>query len=287
MTESAFGDNSNSEVNMNMKRMLASAVASIAMLGAAASVQAAPIKTDIIMIVDESGSMGTVQANLRTNIGLFASILSAGGIDAQYGLVGYGDSAVRPRMLTDLTDPTGFAAAAQGLRTNGGTEPGYLATAFALNSVDNQANLFSFRSDAVKNIIIFTDEPNNGTSSSYGLVGGFVPTFVAIDELLTDNGALFNAVLSGANTTTSYGPLATGHSGQVFALSGLNTTNQAAVEAFVTAFAEAKLQETIDFCTANPTAPGCQPGTSVPVPGALALFGIGLFGLGLARRRMA
>lgn len=94
-------------------------------------------------------------------------------------------------------------------------------------------------------------------------------------------------MLSGNSTINSYEPLADNHSGQVFALSGLNTTNQAAVESFVTAFANAKLQETIDFCTANPTAPGCQPGTSVPAPGALALIGVGLFGLRIVRRRLS
>lgn len=272
---------------MKLKSLLTGVFASIAMLGAGSVASAAVIKTDIIMIVDESGSMGTVQANLRTNIGLFASILSAGGVDAQYGLVGYGDSQVRPRMLTDLTDPNSFATAAQGLRINGGTEPGYTATGFALNALDNQSSLFSFRSDAVKNIIIFTDEPHNGTSTSYGTINGVTPTLLTIDQLLTDNNALFNAVLSGTSTVNSYRSLAENHSGQVFALSGLNTTNQAAVESFVTAFAAAKLQETIDFCTANPTAPGCQPGTSVPAPGALALIGVGLFGLGIMRRRLS
>lgn len=272
---------------MKLRSLLTGVFASIAMLGAGSVASAAVIKTDIIMIVDESGSMGTVQANLRTNIGLFASILSAGGVDAQYGLVGYGDSQVRPRMLTDLTDPTSFANAAQGLRINGGTEPGYTATGFALNALDNQSPLFSFRSDAVKNIIIFTDEPHNGTSTTYGTINGVTPTLLTIDQLLTDNNALFNAVLSGTSTINSYQLLADNHSGQVFALSGLNTTDQTAVENFVTAFATAKLQETIDFCTRNPNDPACQPGTSVPAPGALALIGVGLFGLGIMRRRLA
>lgn len=89
-----------------------------------ASASHAAIITDIVMLVDESGSMGNVQTNLRNNIGSFASILSAGGIDARYGLVGYGNSGVRPRMLTDLTSPAAFATAAQGLLINGGTNPG-------------------------------------------------------------------------------------------------------------------------------------------------------------------
>ena len=139
----------------------------------AASLNAAPILSDVIFIVDESGSMGNVQANLRNNIGLFASILTGTGqVDAQYGLVGYGNSSVVPRMVTDLTNPTTFATAALGLLTNGGTEPGYTATAFALNALDGQTSLFSFRSNAVKNIIILTDEPSNGDTTARGTVGG-------------------------------------------------------------------------------------------------------------------
>ncbi len=139
---------------MKIRKLVAATAVAALSVGFGAAANAALIKTDIIMIVDESGSMGSVQANLRNNIGQFASILSAGGIDARYGLVGYGSSTVAPRMLTDLTDSASFAIAAQGLLINGGTEPGYTATSFALNELDNQASLFSYRGDSVKNLII-------------------------------------------------------------------------------------------------------------------------------------
>ncbi|PKM21300.1 MAG: hypothetical protein CVV10_10080, partial [Gammaproteobacteria bacterium HGW-Gammaproteobacteria-14] len=57
---------------MKLKKFVSSMFAVIA-LGAASASHAA-ILTDIVMIVDESGSMGTVQANLRNNIGTFANI---------------------------------------------------------------------------------------------------------------------------------------------------------------------------------------------------------------------
>lgn len=263
---------------MKLKKIVSSMLAVMA-IGAASSAQAA-ILTDIVMIVDESGSMGTVQANLRNNIGTFANILSAGGIDARFALIGYGNSAVVPRTLTTFTTAGGFATAALGLQINGGTEPGYTSIAYALNAFGSSG--LTYRPNAVTNVILFTDEPSNGDTAQRG--GGTAWTYSLIDQLLTDSDALFNAVLSGSTTITSYGGLATGHGGQVFALSGLNTSNQTVVENFVTAFAEAKLQETLTFCQLNPTAPQCQ-GNSVPEPGSMALIGLGLLGVAGLRRK--
>jgi len=267
--------------------------AAVTIVGAAAAGSAqAKILTDVIFVVDESGSMGTVQTNLRTNIGLFASILTGTGqVDAQYGLVGYGNYQTKPRMLTDLTDDASFATAAASLQTNGVTEPGYAATAYALNSLDGQTDFFSFRQNSVKNVIILTDEPSNGDTGYYSsyTISGSPITEAAVDGVLSSNGALYNGVLKYSNTIDSYGDLIQDHSGQIFDLNLFNTTDQSVVGQFVTDFANAKLQETIDFCVANPTDPACQefeePSASVPESSTLALFGIGLAGLGLSRRR--
>jgi uncharacterized protein (TIGR03382 family) len=275
---------------LNFRKITALLAASVAAIGFTVSaVQAAPIKTDIIMIVDESGSMGTVQTNLRNNIGLFASILDSFGIDARYGLVGYGSNTIVPRMLTDLTDANSFATAALGLRVNGGTEPGYVASAYALNALDGQTTLFSFRPDAIKNLIIFTDEPSNGDSGR-GRIGGVNITSNPagrglVDDVIKANNALYNAVLSGTSTINSFGPLATENGGAVFTLGSLNTTNQQAVRDFVTAFAEAKAQETLDFCVRFPNDPACQ--NQVSSPGTLALAGLALLALVGQRRRFA
>lgn len=269
---------------MKLKKILTAIAMAVSLLAFAQPSQALNISTDIVMIVDESGSMGDVQTNLRNNIGLFASILSSGGVDARYALVGYGNNLVVPRLITDFTDAAGFAAAAFGLQINGGTEPGFTASAFALNELDGQSSTLSYRANAVKNLIIYTDEPSNGDTVARGAVNGSAVDFAVIDGLLTDNNALYNAVVRGQGAINSFVPLALNHNGLQFDLNGLNTTDQEVVEAFVTDFANKKLQETIDYCTANPTAPECQ-GGSVPEPTSLALIGISIFGFGAFRRR--
>lgn len=271
---------------MKLKNLIASGTMAVCSVFGVASQANAAIISDIIMLVDESGSMGNVQVNLRNNIGTFASILAAGGVDARFGLVGYGNSSVRPRMLTDLTSAANFATAAQGLQINGGTEPGYSAVAFALNAIDNQSSLFSFRANSVKNIIIFTDEPSNGDNCNPGCqTGGNSTTQADADALLTQNNALFNAVLRGASTIASYDDLYLNHGGNLYDLNGLNTTNQTVIANFVDAFARSKLQEIVDFCTLNPNDPACQGGGTVPEPGTLALLGVALLGLRAVRRK--
>ncbi|MCP1337960.1 VWA domain-containing protein [Futiania mangrovi] len=258
-------------------------------VAAAAPAQAVVVSSDIVFVVDESGSMGSVQANLRNNIGAFASILSGGGVDARYALVGYGSSGVAPRLITDFTNPTDFGTAAQGLLTNGGTEPGYTAIAFAVNGLDSQSPTLSYRTNAVKNIIILTDEPSNGDTVARGSIGGVAVNATNLDALLTSVNALLNGVLSGGSTISSYSGLIAAHNGNIYDLNKFGSNDPDEVDAFVQAFAASKLQEILDFCDLNPNDPACQPGTGVSEPSLAGLLFFGLTGIGVMayRRRTA
>ena len=248
------------------------------------SASAGVIKTDIIFVIDESGSMGGAQANLINNIGIFANILSGGNVDAMFGLVGYGRTSGSggpgPQTLSALTDATTFASNAASLIASGSTEPAYDAIAYSLNNPNgyNSGGSFAFRNDAVTNIILVTDEDSDQRSNS--------ATWVDVDAMLKAASALFNLV---SNTTArdsriggdgtnlqTLGTLATQNGGQWFNFSELSSSNSAVVQSFVEAFANAKLQETIDFCTANPNDPACV-FTQVPEPKGLVALALGIF----------
>ena len=74
---------------MKFKKTLSALIATVGLTFASAG--HAVIYSDIVMMVDESGSMGTVQANLRNNISTFASILQAGGLDVRFGSSSFDD----------------------------------------------------------------------------------------------------------------------------------------------------------------------------------------------------
>lgn len=230
-----------------------------------APANAALIKTDIVMLVDESGSMSTIHNNLRDSIGTFASILQNGGLDAQFALIGYGFAGDSIRLLSDFVDAAGFASAMAGITPVGADEPAYDATAYALEALPSEQPGLSYRDDAVKNLILFADEASN--SDNYFDAD-------SLDGVLKDNSALFNVVLGG-----EFGELidlALNNGGNSFDLNELNTPVQSEIDDFVTNFAEVKLQETVDFCAENPDHPACTDSEPVPAPTGIAMLSVGL-----------
>ena len=253
--------------------LIAAVMLGLSLFAVTAPVNAAVIKTDIVMLVDESGSMSTVHNNLRDSISTFASILQNGGLDAQFALIGYGFAGDSIRLISDFVDAAGFASAMSGIIPIGANEPAYDATAYALEALPSEQPGLSYRDDAVKNLILFADEASNGD---------MFYNANTLDSVLKDNSALFNVVLGG-----EFGDLidlALNNGGNSFDLNELDTNVQSEIDDFVTNFAEVKLQETVDFCAANPDHPACTDSEPVPAQASIALLSLGL--LLLTRKKL-
>lgn len=225
------------------------------------NVNAAVIKTDIVMIVDESGSMSTIHDSLGAGISTFANTLQTGGLDIQFALIGYGFAGDSIRLISDFVDAADFATATNDLVSLGASEPAYDATAYSLDALNSEQANLSFRDDAVKNLILFADEASNSDTEFDA---------PSLDALLQSSSSLFNVVVSGNYTELI--DLALNNGGQSFDLNRLDTTDTAEIESFTAEFAQVKLTETQDFCLDNPNHPACNGSDPVPTPSTLSLL---------------
>jgi len=298
------------------KKILGVALAAAMGLGAAGSALAVPVIADIIAVVDESGSMGGEHTWLPGMINAMdAALLAAAGSDTfsvQYGLTGYGafsyGHGVSQRGHVHDMDgatpgdqqfgsATDFAAAAGGLVTSGDTEDGYEAMRFVLDN-------YSLRPNARTNLILVTDEDRdtnggpdkssmlNALKKNQALVNAVINCGMFVDGTQVlgvdskGNGYVANGqggftTVTGAFTTGScsgsteadYIDLALATGGAAWDLGLLRAGGDTAAS-FTAAFVDIKVGEII-------TPP------QVPEAGTLALLGIGLTGLGFARRRKA
>ncbi|MEL4895615.1 PEP-CTERM sorting domain-containing protein [Crocosphaera sp. Alani8] len=117
-------------------------------------------------------------------------VLNDAGVDARYGLVGYGTNQKGggPGQDPYQNDVGGdqfgtaseFSTAADGLVASGGIEDGYEAIIFALNN-------YTIRSNAVLNIVLVTDEDRDVTT---------LDSYDSVLAALTDKGAILNAVVN-------------------------------------------------------------------------------------------
>jgi hypothetical protein len=263
---------------------------------------------DIVVLMDESGSMSGEQAWIAGSIPtLDAGLIAAGVTDNRYGLVGFGASAApapsRVRSFAvgggQLGTAAQFATAATGLQITGSTEDGWAAIAFA--------NDYAFRGDAVRNYILITDEDRDNTNNAL--------SFNGIRDSLLATGSLLNAVVnatfgcgdgsaaigvigstgyrangSGGFTTCSgasvlsgtgsteaqYVDLALATGGGAWNLNLLRSGGLTA-ESFTNAFIAGKVGEIVEQ----------PPVTAIPEPSTYALMagGLGLLGWAAKRRR--
>ena len=146
---------------MTCVRMLLSATAIAATLSPVGAAAATLPKGDVVVILDESGSMGDEIANIRENISSMVAQTSER-IDARYALVGFGGGVPgvppnEPFTLTDFTTASGMTAALQHsgafAGNGGGYEMGLDATTYAMTKVTG------YRDDAATCAIVISDEP--------------------------------------------------------------------------------------------------------------------------------
>jgi len=146
-------------------------IAAAVLMASAVGAFAATVNTtsNVVFIVDESGSMAGEQAFLTNTVGLLDSALFAAGvIDRSYGVVGFGsgiggsfgaDNLGRAVGGTSLADAATTATNLGNLLLSGGFEDGYSAIDYALNNL-------SFTAGAAVNFILVTDEDrDNGNVS--------------------------------------------------------------------------------------------------------------------------
>lgn len=289
-----------------MKRLFHGALTGIAAIGlmaatASTTVQAAPI-ADVVILVDESGSMDTEHAWIGGMVSSLDAALSSNGISAQYALTGFGGHVAGEVAHKHTVGSGDFGTAAElgtaavGLVTSGGTEDGWQAIDFALNN-------YTFRAGAAVNFILITDEPRVN-------VNGNSLTKAGVTSALTSAGILLNAVVnSGFDDNTPYSSadaLGIDSDGNAYTADGgggytASATGSAAITSSYASYVEIALDTggagwdlnklragglTADSFTAAFVDIKVEEITEqVPLPGTLGMMLLGITGLAVAARR--
>lgn len=142
------------------------------------------IKTDIVFTIDNSGSMSEEADAIARDIKSWATLLSNSGLDARFGIVGYGgyvDGAINLTTVTELSDYLDAGYGTSRTKQFGGADASQLssyASSFPRTGSDDYDNecgamaiefanqYFSFRPGANRIYVNFTDEPNQPNGNS-------------------------------------------------------------------------------------------------------------------------
>jgi hypothetical protein len=250
-------------------RRIAVAAALVLSLGTAGAARAATIDADLMFVVDGSGSMGNDFTDLGAGITTFVNAIRASSLigSLRLGLVRY---SLTPLLQINLTDDLNLFKGLNRGKGNFATENPLLAIDFA---VTNSA--ISYRPDAVKSIILITDEEGNdfGTYKNAFGTGGS-----AVGALLQDRGFL-NTIIHNPKkrgSTENYTQIALPNSA-LFNIADFRSDPTG----FLTELAEAKTKEFIEMRT-KPSVELA----AVPLPAGvwLLLGGLGAF-VAVSRKR--
>ena len=193
---------------------------------------AVPVKTDIVFMIDATGSMGGEIAAVKSGLSGFVSGLTTAGVDAQFAVVLYGGGAEIVQRFTSsgATTNTTFgnisvSGAVAGFQNNHNVNPeaGLEVTRMVLgeavnnslliNNVGGVDDFLSFRADARTNLILVTDEdsdrpfyaanrlPGQTTNEPPGTLGG--DWQIEVDntaQAVLDNNAFINMIVNRADT---------------------------------------------------------------------------------------
>lgn len=127
---------------------------------------------DMVFILDNTGSMAGAITGSKNSINAFAASLEAGGADARFGLVTYGDSAIHPTPVGAITQEGGFvdgnsherpimdfgtAASLETVLAATYAEGGSDAPENPLDAIMYAYNNFTWRDGAQKIFVVITD----------------------------------------------------------------------------------------------------------------------------------
>lgn len=215
--------------------LAALAVAGI-LLVAAGPVRANTVKkTDLVFLIDATGSMAGEIAAVKSGLSSFVGGLGSSSIDARYALVLYGGA---PELVLDFTsDGSALQTAFGQISVNGSVggfqnnhnvnpEAGLEAIRIVLNGATDNTLLrthvggsgpLSFRSDARKNLILVTDEDSDrpyysanrysdqtSTDPPGTLTGGWAAEVDDTADVAVANAAYLNMLVNRGDSPTIY-----------------------------------------------------------------------------------
>lgn len=200
-------------------------------VGATSATAASLKSSDVVVIIDESGSMSLEQAWLGTIIPqLDTAMQNQGLVGNRFGLVGFGSSSETlgrslPVGGANFGNSAQFATATNSLRLNGWFEDGYSAIDFALNN-------YTFRAGAAVNFILVTDEDRDNGNSSLN----FNNILARLKRNPQDNkdDILLNAVVNANFVNNSLGVNSEGEAYIANGSGGYTTTQLPPLTSFIT-----------------------------------------------------